>query len=196
MKEMVLDPKFPCVEDDRVAIKMMRFISLVFVTSVTTLLFAYEEYPRPYYYMIGDQRPITELPMGTNALLMLIGVLIATYIIALFASVFYQQRSIFFGENTAISSGFRHFSSLIIFFTGLGLVFGAIFNFMGDGKYWTMLLIFQTLFGVFSQISVISTSSEIKGYVRGIFQASTLFVGDFYEQYFSRRSPQVYPIED
>jgi hypothetical protein len=35
MKEMVLDPPLPWVEDDRFAIKMMQLISLVFVTSVT-----------------------------------------------------------------------------------------------------------------------------------------------------------------
>jgi hypothetical protein len=196
MKEMVLDPTFPWVEDDRVAIKMMRFISLVFVTSVTSLLFAYEQYPKPYYTMIGDHMPITELPIGTNALSMLIGVLIVTYIITLLASVFYEQRSIYFGESATIPSGLRHLSSLFIFFGGLVLVFGAILNFMSDGKLWIMTLIFQILFGVLAQISIISTSSEIKGYVKGIFQASTLFLSDFYEQYFSRRSPQVYPIED
>jgi hypothetical protein len=197
MKEMVLDPTFPWLEDDRVAIKIMRFICLVFVTSVTSLPFAYEEYPKAYYTMIGDHRPITELPIGTIALSMRIGVLIVTYIITLLASVFYEQRSIYFGESTTVPSGVRHLSSISIFLIlVLDLVFETNFIFMSDGKFWIMLLIFQILFGVLSQVFIISTSSEIKGYVKGIFQASTLSVSDFYEQYFSRHSPQVYPLED
>ena len=49
MKEIVFDPSLPWVKDDRFATKMMRLINLVFVTSVTSVVFAYEVHPKVYY---------------------------------------------------------------------------------------------------------------------------------------------------
>jgi hypothetical protein len=194
-KEMVLDPHLPWVEDDRFAIKMMRLISLVFVASLTSILFAYEGYPKVYYIMIGDKTPITELPIGTTAFTMLLFVLIVTYLITSLSAVFYEQRSIYFGDNTTIPSGLRYLSCLLIFFTGFGQILGVILNFVSDGEFWIILLIRQILFGVISPITIISTSSQLRNYVKGIFKPSTLFVTAFCEQYCSRRSPQVYPLE-
>ena len=195
MKEMVLDPTLPGMDDDRVAIKMMRFISIVFVTFLTSLLFAYEGYPKPYYSMTGDTKLISELPIGTVAFTMLLFVLIVTYIITSLAAVFYTQRSIYFGDSTTIPRGLRHLSLLFIFFLGLG-VSAIMFNSISDGDIWIVLLIYQILFGVLSPITLILTSSQLKDYVKGIFQAFTLFVRDFYEQYCSCRSPQVHPMEE
>ena len=194
MKEMVLDPNLTWLEDDRVAIKAMRVISLVFVTFVTSLLFACEGYPKFYYNMIGNNKPITELPMGTFAFTILIGLLIATYIITSLVAVFYERRSIL-GHNTQITSGLRHLPYAFVLISGFVLTFTGIFNFLGDGEFWIIPLIFQIFIGGFSPIIIISTSSQVKGYIKEIFQAPRLFISDFYEKYWTRRSPQVYPIE-
>ena len=193
MKEMVLDPTLPGLEDDRVAIKMMRIIGLVFVTFVTSLLFAYEGYPKIYFSMVGNNKPITELPIGTFAFTMLLGVLIATYIITSLVAVFYERRSIL-GHNRLITRGLRLLPCAFVFFTGFVLTFTQIFNFLGVGEVWIILLIFQIIFGGFSQVVIILISTHLKGYVNEIFQAFRLFVSDFYEKQFSRRSTQVYPM--
>jgi hypothetical protein len=195
MKEMVLDPTLPGMEDDRAAIKMMRFISLVVVTILTSLLFANEGYPVPYYSMIGDNKLITELPIGTIASNMLLCVLIVTYITTSLAAVFYKQRSVYFGDSTAIPRGLRHLSLLFIFYLVWG-VNSIMFSSNSGGEFWIVLLIYQIVFGVLSPIALIVTSSQLKDYVKGIFQALTLFVSDFYEQYCSCRSPQVGPMEE
>ena len=196
MKEMVLDPALPWITNDRVAIKIMRFTSLVIVTSVTSLLFANEGYPMPYYVMIGDVKTITELPIEAIVFPMLVIVLIVTYIITSLAALFYKQRSIYFGDNTTIPRGVRHILPLLLFFMAFVTVFGLMLTLASDRKHWFIPLINQMVFGVLSPIFVIASSSQIKGYVNGIFQASSLFVSGFYEQYFSRCSPQVYPMEE
>jgi hypothetical protein len=145
--------------------------------------------------MTGDTKLISELPIGTVAFTMLLFVLIVTYIITSLAAVFYTQRSIYFGDSTTIPRGLRHLSLLFIFFLGLG-VSAIMFNSISDGDIWIVLLIYQILFGVLSPITLILTSSQLKDYVKGIFQAFTLFVRDFYEQYCSCRSPQVHPMEE
>jgi hypothetical protein len=190
MKEMVLDPSLPWVKDDGLAIKMMRLISLVFVTSVTSVVFAYGGYPKVYYNMIGTTKSITELPIGISAFKIFLCVLIVTYIITSLAAVFYERRSTLV-NNTTIPSGVKH----LPFFTILLLALGVISNFLGDEDFWVVLLIYQTVFGVLSPMTIILTSSQPKGYVKGTFQAFMILVSDFYERYCSRRSPQVYPIE-
>ena len=190
MKEMVLDPPLPWAEDDRFTIKRMRLISLVFITSVTSLLFAYEGYPKVYYSMIGTKKPITELPIGTFAFAMSQCVLVVTYIVTSLAAVFYERRSTLV-NNTTIPSGVKHLASALTFFLGLILAYGVIFEFLGDGDIWIVLLLYQIVFGVFSPLNTISTSSQLKDYVKGAFLAFILFVSDFYEKFCSRRSPHV-----
>ena len=195
-KEMVLDPHLPWVENDRFAIKMMRLFSLVIVSSVTSVLFAYEQYPKLYYLMIGDNTPISELPIGATVVLVLLIVLIVTYVITSVAAVFYEQRSIFFGDNTAIPSGLRYLLYLPLFLSGFSQIYSVLFNFVGDGEIWIILIVFQIGIGVILPIIIILTSSQLKNYVKGTFQPSISFVSVFYERYASRRSPQVYPLEE
>ena len=132
---MVLDPPSPWVDDDRFAIKMMRLFSLVLVTSVTSLLFANQGYPKLYYYMTGKTKPITELPIGTFVFTMFLCVLMVTYVITSLAAVFYERRSTL-GNDTTLPIGVRHLSWAYTFFYGLILTLGVIFNFLGDGEFW------------------------------------------------------------
>jgi hypothetical protein len=141
--------------------------------------------------MIGENTPIADLPIGTTAFSILIGVLIVTYMITSVAALFYEQRSIYFGNNTTIPRGVKYLSCLVTVFMGFCQIYGAIFDFLSGGELWVLLLMRQILFGVISPILIISTSSQLKNYVKGTFQPFTSFVSVFFEQCCSRRSPQV-----
>jgi MFS family permease len=194
MKEMVIDPYLQWVDDERTAMKKMRLMSLVFVTGITYLSFATEGYPKMYYNMIGNDVPITELPIGTSALTFLLGLLIITCMSFSLASKFYERKNNM-SVDTQIPRELIYFPLSLIGFIVFIILCGIIFNCLGNGQIWSVLRIMQIVFGILSPVLIISTSFQLRSNVQCIYQDSTTFVMGAFRSYYSPRSRQIHPIE-
>ena len=195
MKEMIVDSPMPWADDDHDAIKKMRLFSLLLVTSVTSLLFVFKTYPKLYYSLIGDNTPIHKLSTGTFAFTVILGLLVLTYIISTLVTIFYAWRKNH-DVNTQVPSKLRYIQLFFIFVIAFILSSGMYFNIWAGGNFWILFLILQMMVGVLSPITIILTSSKLRGYVHGHFKDTALFIRNFCGQYCSRRSRQVSPLEE
>ena len=194
MKEMVIDPYLQWVEDEQAAMKKLRVTSIVLVTSVTSLAFATGGYPKMYFNMIGNNAPITELPIGTFALTILLGLLVVTCMCFSVAAKCYQRANIFHGA-AHIPNELTYFPLVLIWFIAFIIISGIFLNLLSHGKIWEMLLMMQIVYGVASPALIISTSFPLRTYVKSIFQDATSSAMDIFRQFCTRRQRQIHPIE-
>ena len=192
MKEMVIVPPFIWMEDERVAMKNMRLTSLGLVTTGVTVLYAFQAYPILYYWMIEDPTPITELPIVTHVLALLVIFLMITFTISSLAATFYERRCTIPGGTILPRIPLATLIFIILIICGIN-------NYFTGKKFWNLFLTQQICVGVLSPLAVIATSYKLRCYVRGIFQDfvdAMLFMREYLASYISLRSTQVHPIQE
>ena len=89
-KEMVLDPPIPWSDDDHDGIKKLRMVSWIVIFLFVLGMYAGSFYPKAYYYLIGDNRSLLDLPNGPVIFDGILGTLFVIPTISIILSSFYR----------------------------------------------------------------------------------------------------------
>lgn len=169
MKEMVLDPPIPWGEDDHDGMKKLRICSWIVITLFVLVMYVSGLYPKPYYYLIGDNRSLLDLPNGPVifdgllCLLFVIPTIITTVTIIL--TCFYRQTE---EQSLAMKRNQQFYYLLITFILviGAGIVFGMFSSELGSYLKFGQLLIVVAC--VIAPFFIIITSIPLKAYTEKI----------------------------
>ena len=170
MKEMVLDPPIPWGEDDHDAIKKLRVGSWMVILLFVIAMYGCGFYPKPYYYLIGDNRSLLDLPNGPVIFEVILGLLFVVPTITIILTGFYRQTQ----EQSFATKRNQQFYYLLIIFIliiAVGIIYGIFSSELGSFLILGQLLI--VLGCVIAPFLIIITSIPLKAFTEKIL-ANTL----------------------
>ena len=200
MKKMVLDPPMPWGEDDQDGFKKLRGTCLIVSIILGMTMYGSGFHPRPYYYLIGDNRSLLDLSNSTIVFEGILGLLFIIPAIAITRTGFYRQTE----EQSLATKRNQQFYYLLIAFIliiATGIVYGIFSSRMGS------FLIFGQLMVVLGCIvmpaAIIRTSVPVWSYTLKIILNVKAYLGNWFHDNipaiyifscFPQRSPQIQPI--
>jgi len=165
MKEMVLDPPIPWGEDDHDAIKKLRVGSWMVILLFVIVMYGCGFYPKPYYYLIGDNRSLLDLPNGPAIFEGFLGILFVVPTITIILTGFYRQKE----EQSLATKRNQQFYYLLIIFIliiAAGIIYGIFSSELGSFLIFGQLL---TVVGnVIAPLLIIITSIPLNAFTKKI----------------------------
>ena len=201
-KEKVLDPSLPWDDDDLTFLRKFRVGSFLLANVWLLTTFAAKGYPKIYYDLIGDDRHISELPIGTSMSASLLILLLITYTMTSIATKLSKSL-----QGEYIVTRFPHqiscLSKMFVSITCGMMLFGVFMKFLKGGNFWMANLLIGMILGFLLPTYIILNNAQIKTYQKNVIikvkSEITSLLRQIYEQVTNfnvfKPSNQIEPIE-
>jgi hypothetical protein len=164
-KEMVLDPPIPWSDDDHDGIKKLRMVSWIVIFLFVLGMYAGSFYPKAYYYLIGDNRSLLDLPNGPVIFDRILGILFVIPAISIILSSFCypsEEQS----QDTTRNRQFHYQLIIFILIIAAGIVYGIFSSELGSFLIFGQWVIVVGC--VITPFFIIITSVPLKAYTEKI----------------------------
>ena len=204
-KQLILDPDVPLGDGlftDRMVFTWLRLSSTLASLLFVSMLYYYQEYPKLYYMLIGDDSPLSQLSLAAHTFKWTITVLNGTYIINSIRHQYYNRK----GDNVAGSSlfpnGVNRMALIIVFVFGFMTVLCAFWNIGNEGRIWIIILLYQIVISILAPVYIILATAKLTVYTTNTVKYSLIFFFNILNVLklscsflkFNKRSTQIEPI--
>ena len=200
-KEMVLDPSLPWGYDDLTIVKGLRLVGFLFANLFLATMYATGAHYKIYYNLIGDNRSLVVLPIGTSIGSGFIVFLLTICTISNIGAKLYQPKHVD-SITMGVPEKMNYLTKMFIFIGVFIMMFGTFMNLVTGRNIWIFHFSLGVILGIMTPVGIILRTTQLKTYIQKNFIKSksniTIIFRQKYVQVSSlnifNRSSQIHPI--
>ena len=177
-KQVMLDPDVPLGDGlftDRMAFNWLRLSSTLGSLFFVSMLYYYQEYPKLYYMLIGDDAPLSHLSLGAHTFNWTITVLNGTYMINFIRHQYYNRKGDYVAGSSLFPNGVYRMASIIAFVFGFITVLREFWSLGNKGRIWMIILIYQIVITILAPVYIILATAKLVVYTKKTIKYSLIF---------------------